>query len=318
MEEMEPKSEAEKADELQAIVDRLVDSDIKLPTEAIEAARENRDAITPLLIRLIEDATHRCIEGSNVEDNGHFYATYILAEFNATEAWPAVLAAVSLPGEKPFDLFGDAITEDLGFILASLVGDRCDAFDAVIANPRINLYVRWQAIDAMLYQIRDGLVTRDSVVEKLTAHLRKALQDGDEVAEGIIIRLEGLGAESALPLIETAFNSGLVDPQMATLESIKRDISRGDEAFQQTMNELHRPTDVIAYLSKWAAFQDHENRDQRSSEPESFGPQDSHIDSAGFLSENETTIRSAGTKVGRNEKCPCGSGKKHKKCCGRN
>lgn len=170
----------------------------------------------------------------------------------------------------------------------------------------------------MLYQIRDGFLTRDSVVEKLIAHLRKALQDGDEVAEGIIIRLEGLGAESALPLIETAYNSGLVDPQMATSESIKRDISRGDEAFQQTMNELPRPTDVIAYLSKWAAFQNHENRVQRSSEPESFGPQDSHIDNAGFLSENETTIRNDGIKIGRNEKCPCGSGKKHKKCCGRN
>ncbi|TWT67573.1 DUF1186 domain-containing protein [Allorhodopirellula solitaria] len=318
MDEIESKSEAEEVNKLEAIIDRLVDPDIKLPTEAIEAARENRDAITPLLIRLIEDATRNCRQGLNVEDNGHFYATYILAEFGATEAWPAVLAAISLPGEKPFGLFGDAITEDLGFILASLVGDRCDALDALIADPRINLYVRWQAVDTLLYQIRDGCMTRDSVVEKLTAHLQKAFQDGDEVAEGIIIRLESLGAKSALPLIETAFNSGLVDPQMATLESVKRDIARGDEAFQQTMNELHRPTDVIAYLSKWAAFQDHEDRDQHSSESESFGPQDSHIDSAGFLSENETTIRSAGTKVGRNEKCPCGSGKKHKKCCGRN
>ncbi|MBQ8917973.1 MAG: SEC-C domain-containing protein, partial [Oscillospiraceae bacterium] len=25
----------------------------------------------------------------------------------------------------------------------------------------------------------------------------------------------------------------------------------------------------------------------------------------------------AGTKVGRNDPCPCGSGKKYKKCCGR-
>ncbi|WP_310498444.1 SEC-C metal-binding domain-containing protein [Sandarakinorhabdus sp.] len=28
-----------------------------------------------------------------------------------------------------------------------------------------------------------------------------------------------------------------------------------------------------------------------------------------------TTLRRAGPKVGRNEACPCGSGKKHKKCC---
>ena len=28
-------------------------------------------------------------------------------------------------------------------------------------------------------------------------------------------------------------------------------------------------------------------------------------------------VRNAGKKVGRNDPCPCGSGKKYKKCCGR-
>lgn len=32
---------------------------------------------------------------------------------------------------------------------------------------------------------------------------------------------------------------------------------------------------------------------------------------------NSHRIRKGGAKVGRNEPCPCGSGKKHKKCCGR-
>ncbi len=30
----------------------------------------------------------------------------------------------------------------------------------------------------------------------------------------------------------------------------------------------------------------------------------------------QTTARNASPKVGRNEPCPCGSGKKYKKCCG--
>jgi uncharacterized protein YecA (UPF0149 family) len=29
------------------------------------------------------------------------------------------------------------------------------------------------------------------------------------------------------------------------------------------------------------------------------------------------TFRREGKKIGRNEPCPCGSGKKYKKCCGR-
>ena len=36
----------------------------------------------------------------------------------------------------------------------------------------------------------------------------------------------------------------------------------------------------------------------------------------GAMPSPETVVRS-GKKVGRNEPCPCGSGKKYKKCCGR-
>jgi preprotein translocase subunit SecA len=32
---------------------------------------------------------------------------------------------------------------------------------------------------------------------------------------------------------------------------------------------------------------------------------------------NKTTVRK-GKKIGRNDPCPCGSGKKYKKCCGAN
>jgi len=30
------------------------------------------------------------------------------------------------------------------------------------------------------------------------------------------------------------------------------------------------------------------------------------------------TVVNGGPKIGRNDPCPCGSGKKYKKCCGRN
>ncbi|MCQ2602175.1 MAG: SEC-C domain-containing protein, partial [Treponema sp.] len=30
-----------------------------------------------------------------------------------------------------------------------------------------------------------------------------------------------------------------------------------------------------------------------------------------------TTVVREGAKIGRNDPCPCGSGKKYKKCCGR-
>jgi preprotein translocase subunit SecA len=40
----------------------------------------------------------------------------------------------------------------------------------------------------------------------------------------------------------------------------------------------------------------------------------SHGDDA----ERPETVRREGKKIGRNAPCPCGSGKKYKKCCGKN
>ena len=39
--------------------------------------------------------------------------------------------------------------------------------------------------------------------------------------------------------------------------------------------------------------------------------------SAGDDTERGHTIRNTAKKVGRNEPCPCGSGKKYKNCCGK-
>lgn len=59
------------------------------------------------------------------------------------------------------------------------------------------------------------------------------------------------------------------------------------------------------------------------------GMRDKHHETASFKKVNgewlyttgnlkTTTVRREGKKVGRNDPCPCGSGKKYKQCCGKN
>lgn len=38
---------------------------------------------------------------------------------------------------------------------------------------------------------------------------------------------------------------------------------------------------------------------------------------AGMVEPENRTVRRESPKIGRNDPCPCGSGKKHKKCCGK-
>ncbi len=64
----------------------------------------------------------------------HIYALYELALFRETRAYPLPVRIFSRPGEFPFELAGDVVTEDLGRILASVSGGDASAIVALIEN----------------------------------------------------------------------------------------------------------------------------------------------------------------------------------------
>jgi preprotein translocase subunit SecA len=57
---------------------------------------------------------------------------------------------------------------------------------------------------------------------------------------------------------------------------------------------------------------------QREADVEAFAPEeDPAISYSGGEEAAPQPVQRKGGKVGRNDPCPCGSGKKYKKCCGR-
>jgi uncharacterized protein YecA (UPF0149 family) len=47
-------------------------------------------------------------------------------------------------------------------------------------------------------------------------------------------------------------------------------------------------------------------------------PKEKEYKPESFIESNDIPFVNASPKIGRNEPCPCGSGKKYKNCCGRN
>ncbi len=72
-------------------------------------------------------------------------------------------------------------------------------------------------------------------------------------------------------------------------------------------------TGVVEFIAKYAVGEVLQNHHERAT----F----SKIDGQWFFEDGTivipTTIRRETKKVGRNDPCPCGSGKKYKKCCGK-
>ncbi len=85
----------------------------------------------------------------------------------------------------------------------------------------------------------------------------------------------------------------------------------GYQMFETALSRVREETVKTLFLVQ--VTQEEEGLPQRREQQISLGRGDSGGDRA-----KPGTVRRKGAKIGRNEPCPCGSGKKYKKCCGAN
>ncbi|NUQ63507.1 MAG: DUF1186 domain-containing protein [Pirellulales bacterium] len=305
------------AAELDRIVEELGAGVGKLPVDAIGETREHRDLMVPRLIRVLREAASEARANETPEGNAHFFAVFLLTEFQAAEAFPVILEVFSLPGELPHDLFGDAVTEMLARILARFAGDRPELLDAMIADSSLNEYVRWEAAQTYLYLVRDGRLRREEVVQHLQRNLRQAIDREDmEMITELIGELADFAPKEAIQEITEAYQRGLVYTGMIDFGTVEEGIAEGDDCLRRQL-ERCPPTgikDTIEELRHWAAFSEKPARQRPPLPPPAPLPR------SPLAAELGEPIRkpvvSHGSRFGRNDPCPCGSGKKYKKCCG--
>jgi len=301
--------------ECERIVAEL-DASVDFPEEAMRSAQAHREEIVPYLIRAIEQATAQKRAGTTVETNTHWLAVYLLWEFRAKSALPAVLDALSLPGEEPYDLFGDAITEDFHRILAVLAEDSPELLEAVLASRSHDQFVRSAAAGAIVNLTRLGHMTREDVCQRLIALFKAAIEMRDaEGVDAILWQLDSFHVREALDDIREAYRLELADPQYDKLENIEQrlneDVPGAEEMFlREPPVEIEDAVEEVRPLFAQREYQPAMDLDDWYEEDE---VESEAVERDPWAPE---PIRNTFPRVGRNEPCPCGSGKKYKKCCG--
>jgi len=93
----------------------------RFPRKAMQAAIEQREAITPELLRVVEAvAADPMGFAKRMDYMLHLFALFLLAQFREKRAYRPIVRMFSGPGETPFDLAGDTVSEGLPRILASV------------------------------------------------------------------------------------------------------------------------------------------------------------------------------------------------------
>lgn len=275
----------------------------RFPMTPMRAAIEQREAVTPELLRVVEAVAANPEQHARREGHMlHVFALYLLAQFREKRAYPSVVKMFSAPGETPFELAGDTVTEGLNRIFASVYDGNPGPMQELVENEAANEYVRDAAIDAFVVLAHTGQMTRETVAAYFTELFHGKLKRTHCHAwNGLAVAVAELPATELLPYVRQVYADGLVNPGFAHLEGIERILREQEQGRRERKRVI---TDAIAEMEWWAAFK---KAEQASGKP-----------TLGRKSAGETpSPPKVHKKPWRNAPCPCGSGKKYKHCCGK-
>ncbi len=296
--------------DVQEILSQLQRNEGHFATAAVREALAHREDLIPPLLEFL-DAVARDPESFARDPQRmiHIYAMFLLAQFRETRAYPLLVQIFSAPGELPFDLAGDVVTEDLGSILASVSdGDPADMI-LLVKNEQANEYVRSAALTGLLTLVAQGMQTRDEVMTCFRGFFHTLERTPSQVWNGLASACAELCPEEVMEELQLAYEDELVEPGYIQRKEIERALKAGKDAAMVFLRE-RRPLidDVEKEMGWWACFEENKRKWDRANVRLGLAP---------VRSPNGATVPKTRAKAGRNEPCPCGSGKKFKKCCGR-
>lgn len=276
------------------------------PDAAIAFANEHRAEVAPFLI----DAIARMADDPALADDPeyvlHLYAMHLLAAWRETAAYLPMVRLGHHSEEQMEVMLGDTVTESYARCLASVCDGDLAPLRALAEDRAAGHWSRNAALDAWKVRVLEGDADRNELVDYLiqlgdaeAARLRHPDTEPEifELLDSIASVASDIGAVELLERIRSWYADQLLDPSIADLPWFEHHLPR---SLDECRNEMRRYRNGYIESAKkeiswWAGFSE---------------PVEKPRAAPAIL-----PVRTS-PKIGRNEPCPCGSGKKYKKCCG--
>lgn len=297
--------------DVEAAIHAFASAGHDLPRGAMRWVLDNWDEAAPGLLGVLErfvDGTDRSEEAANAL----FFILHLAGERRETRAF-APLCRLAKDAEAIEAVLGDGVTTTLKGILLSTYDGDLDTLKGVIEAAEADEYVRTGALEVLAYLAATGRVSREEA-EAYLLRLYDTLRPQHEsfVWYGWTLAVAHLGLEAMSGVVRQAFARGLIDPMVTNYDLFREDLGR-TLADPERMAGFRRDRiapleDAIGELSGWYAFSDAAKQDR---ERRALGRNGAGLAAAA----TSQPVINPFKGVGRNDPCPCGSGKKFKKCC---
>jgi len=320
----------------QALLEIGDTQDNELPITGLEVVKEKWLEFYPELERLIDQFVADDTSLNDEQQGILFFGTLLLAELKYSPALEKCLQLFARNDTllTPLEaVFGDALTELTPTLFYNVVDGNTQALCNYIVDGHQAMYGKASAMEAVFAQYEAGII--DEFV--LSAHVTRWIAVFSAIPSSTNSFLLSALADSCIeyqldefkPQFVALCDNDLGDKGLFDEERFKQDEvkawNREDTPKLIESGMIQTQFNVIATLSAWAE----DNSEDESEEVDSlvnedFEGFDSLMGEGGLLAnilydektilENSVPVSSLPT-AGRNDPCPCGSGKKYKKCC---
>ena len=302
--------------DMEAVIEELAHAE-RAPLGAIQASLAAPDEAVSRTVDII----NRCADcdalddGTVTEDEESALCilVHILGECGEPKLFAPLLRLLAGDRDKIDQLFGDMLTETVDKILISTFDGDPQSLLCLMNNPQADDFCRAAAFSAWTYLAAKEVWP----IEASKKYLINAFENLEPRRDSYIWvswldAVAALGLEELVPMADQIFAelrfgvNNILGKQIVPLrqEESARDLrSRLDATDLYEWLEqqgLYPFEDTIAEVSSWHYCSDKYRKQQRREQ---------------IARSNFDTAVNPNRKVGHNDPCPCGSGKKYKKCC---
>jgi hypothetical protein len=292
-----------------------------IPRELLREAVRRREEVTPGLIAAVEEiANNPKPFFDDPERNLYYWAAYLLAHFEEKAAFQAITRLIRVSGGEFGDVVSDLVQEDGAMLLANVCGGEIGPICGLLHDKTLSEDARVAAAEALGFLVSWGAVEAERVIPEF----KRALEETQEKESLFGAHIVNAGCDLNLrqlePVIKDAYERGVVDRDTADLEFVGEWLHDPDfEPPPPYVHMVQSIDDIVEFFEEKIQI---ESMRPGGGDVEDEDYENPLLDLPPATADDMgRTIFSGGTyrpppTPGRNDPCPCGSGKKYKKCCG--
>ena len=276
----------------------------ELPEAALRACVARFDeARQPLRALLDRAAAGKPL--SEAEWLRFFRGLHVLAAARDTDSFGSLLRLLRRPADEVDDLLGDAVYVSVPRLLIGLFDGDADALLALATDAKVDDFARSAALEAAIYLTWRTAIDRDLMRRFLLAFgSARSAEDEAPVWFSWMQAVALLDFRDLVPMVEKAWKGGRIDRSIQEWSDFGKDLARAHTAYDDARRfedlAVGPIDDIVAELD-WTRHGAETVAEERA------------YDDA--VEESAAPASNPFRGIGRNDPCPCGSGKKAKKCC---